>query len=269
MPTHTLVNVHLRPCYGTISLFQTLSLSRVETLYLGMGVWDNFPRSSLINFPFMRQLAIEDIPWVTFQAILGMLTAPLIHTLAVLVEIDAYPREIALEPSLDTPADMPLLTKFTITVQHKPSNLLHMSAIVFMCGWTLPNITHFTTNIPVQFFDALYTPGQSLLLPSRCHDYGFTLGNNLPHHLTVPSFAFPRLRHLRAADPWLYMYTEEISRIVTFSTQNGIPLGSITLPADHFTSADLTELRERMDVHDWVEQGVDIDLASTALLLIQ
>lgn len=264
-PTRTLVDIHLRPCYGTIGMLQTLSLSRVETLYLGTGLWDLFRSSSLVEFPFMRQLTIEGIPWATFQVLLGILNAPLLFTLAVLVELNAYPHDMYIKDSLDRPAHVSLVSDFTLTIRHEPMlNERHMSAVVFTCGWKLPNITRFTTNITFQFLDAFCTIGPSLLLDNRCYGHGFTLGNEL--ELAVPSFAYSRLQHLRIADPWLH--THEIARILTFSFENGLALKSMTVCRNPFSDAKWAELGSLVDIYVWGVQ-LDIDLASTALFLIQ
>lgn len=251
-PIQTLVHVHLEPCHGTIAMLETLSLNRVETLYLGMGLWDNFRSSTVIEFPFMRQLTIQGIPWVTFQVLLDIFNAPLLSTLAVIVELDVYPQDIPLEQALCRPPHVPLLDDFTLTIRHEPM-LRHMSGVVFTCGWKLPTIKRFTTNIPFQFLDALYHNGRSL----DVRDCGFTLGNNQE----IPPFAFPRLRHLSTADPWLLAYRDEIAEIVTFSIEHSLPLATVTVYRNPFSDAEWAELGTLADIHDW---GVVLELAIRA-----
>lgn len=183
-----------------------------------------------LSFTCMQQLKLHDIAWDTLNELLCVLAAPVLHTLDITADLDEPTEMIALEVAVTVTSRTPALTHLAIRARRIYETSRHVFALVFMYGWTFSTVTHFTTNLPINYLSALHVGNTRLGSPRLQQRFGFPAPFRM---ISTPlGISFPRLRYLDCSDTYPSESLQTLVRIAHVRMVIGSPLDAITFRTD-------------------------------------
>lgn len=262
-PLTSLVSVTLSPCYVTRHIIDALANSPIETLKLGSCTW-TYVFSSAIHFPYLARFTVDGIEWATLRDLLHVLVAPRLVHLDIMLELDQATGEIDMEDSVQLSHQLPSVTHLTITALCIDASMEHVPALIYLFGWKFLSVTHFTTNLPVEYICALHTFAHDLRLPYVLEALGFSLSNISSVPNSIPAVLFPRLVELRCSNTYIHYSPQVLIAIAQYRRDLGCPLYSITCHFDRLLDDDLSQLNCFVEeLHDWKEDEIDFSDGET------
>ncbi|KAF7965562.1 hypothetical protein HWV62_42878 [Athelia sp. TMB] len=202
----TITTLIFAPCYVNFHLLRVVSQTHVRTLHMMRCIWDHLPLVPPWQFKHLRQLQVAFAPMECLDTFLSLISAPLLHTLAVRVELSADVILLSLADSLSFRPDMPNLTHLHLDIRSQDASESYLPAFLRTYGWAFPSVTDFRTNIPLHHMHSLYSPSSDLLSPIRCMEHGFfrPADDSVPPE--IPQVTFPNLKNFISLDTFIYQY---------------------------------------------------------------
>ncbi|KAF7965561.1 hypothetical protein HWV62_42876 [Athelia sp. TMB] len=245
----TLTTIILIPCLVNMDLLQMLSTTRVRTLRLLRCSWDDLRVRAPFHFRYLVELQVMFAPMDSMEDLLPLISAPLLHTLSLHVELWRDTYLLSLTNSLRFRPHMPLVTHLSIEIHKHDCMQTFLSAFFRTYAWAFPTVTHLATNIPPPFLSGLYTRPRDIV---RCKDDTFYRPDEDIDIQDLPLVTFPALTHLTLLDRYIYFYPEKVREIAQGRRDIGHSLVSLSVGVDLLDDAAYARLETLVEVVEFV-----------------